>query len=376
MAADLSNLVAVLQRKIKERDSKIKNLEEQLQDAGKAGGKQGGAEGPADLQERVLTLESENARLKEDLANARGTGPGTGAVPVTDLVQDLQKKIKKKEEEIARLKSDHKEPEGAKSSEVDHAACQQRIDELSADLQQAQDALKVEKASTGSDKRVGQLQALIQELQAGIASRDSELSLLKGNVPPPKDLSEEVQRLVGEVATLTTQKQKVETEVESLSQKTIQLQTDLGDSLAKNSKLLADLDALMTEKEKNKVAIDDLQAQLLQKEQFLQVQREEISTLKQQVATTIPMKKVPAQGEEVTTGEGMSIKTVVEAGRESPAVDMLIIDSARWVCPKCGNNNRGMIREEEDKAILLNQYPPVYSKKLVCGQCGLNWHHK
>lgn len=50
--------------------------------------------------------------------------------------------------------------------------------------------------------------------------------------------------------------------------------------------------------------------------------------------------------------------------------------AGRWVCPECGNNNPRMIREEVDKSILLNAYPPVYGKKLKCGQCGATWHHK
>jgi len=52
------------------------------------------------------------------------------------------------------------------------------------------------------------------------------------------------------------------------------------------------------------------------------------------------------------------------------------VESARWGCPECGNNDRRMIREETDKSIMLNAYPPVYGKKLVCGQCGAEWHHK
>ena len=48
-------------------------------------------------------------------------------------------------------------------------------------------------------------------------------------------------------------------------------------------------------------------------------------------------------------------------------------EQTRWTCPKCGNNNARMIREIEDKSVLLNAYPPIYGKKLKCGKCGTEW---
>jgi hypothetical protein len=47
---------------------------------------------------------------------------------------------------------------------------------------------------------------------------------------------------------------------------------------------------------------------------------------------------------------------------------------ARWQCPKCGNVDRGMIREVTDKNVVLSTYPPIYGKKLICGKCGKEWH--
>ncbi len=357
MAADLSNLVAVLQRKIKERDAKIKSLEEQLQAAGKAGGKQGGAESATELQQRILALETENTQLKGDLSAAHGGGPGPAAQPVNDLVQDLQKKIKRKDEEIARLKAGLKDSEGSRPSTGDHTACHQKITELSAEIQQLQDALTAEKEKAGNDKRVSQLEDVVKELQSSIASRESELNLLKGNTPPPKDLSEDVQRLTAEVASLTAQNRKVEDGFQS------QVKT--------NEKQRGEIEALTAQYNTSQKTIEDLQAQIHQKEKFLQKSEEEIQVLKE--GSTIAHRakeELP-----LAPAEAQILKEPGDKA-EQPAEEVATIDAARWVCPKCGNNNRGMIREEEDKSILLNQYPPVYGKSLKCGQCGAKWHHK
>src|SRR4030042_3734830 len=57
---------------------------------------------------------------------------------------------------------------------------------------------------------------------------------------------------------------------------------------------------------------------------------------------------------------------------EDPDAMLSIVDAGkRWVCPHCGNNDRRMIREEIDKTVLLNPYPPFYGKKLICGKCGM-----
>ncbi len=357
MTADLSNLVAVLQRKIKERDSKIMNLEEQLQAAGKAGGKQGGAESATELQQRILALETENTQLKADSSATRGGGPGATAMPVNDLVQELQRKIKKKDEEIARMKAGSKDSEGPRPSTGDHAACQQRITELSVEIQKLQDALTTEKANAANDKRVSQLEDLVKELQSSNASRDSELSLLKGNTPPPKDLSEDLARLTAEVASLTAQKRKLEENVES--------------QVKINEKQHGEIENLTAQSNTSQKTIEDLQGQIHQKETFMQKLEDEIKVLKE--GSTIG--KLAKETTPPPPPEQELLKETTTKA-EGSAEEITTIDAARWVCPKCGNNNRGMIREEEDKSILLNQYPPVYGKSLKCGQCGAKWHHK
>lgn len=88
---------------------------------------------------------------------------------------------------------------------------------------------------------------------------------------------------------------------------------------------------------------------------------------KEDEQTEIESEALPTEitGEEESTSEG-----------ESPVEKDKEIDTGRWVCPNCGNNDRRMIREQTDKSIILNVYPPVYGKKLACGQCGEEWHHK
>ncbi len=43
-------------------------------------------------------------------------------------------------------------------------------------------------------------------------------------------------------------------------------------------------------------------------------------------------------------------------------------------CPKCLNQKQNMIREVIDRENILMQYPTIYGKKYVCGNCGTTWH--
>ncbi|WP_457556840.1 hypothetical protein [Candidatus Harpocratesius sp.] len=45
----------------------------------------------------------------------------------------------------------------------------------------------------------------------------------------------------------------------------------------------------------------------------------------------------------------------------------------RVTCPKCGNTNRNLIREVEDRSNIIMDYPVIYGKKWVCGKCGAEW---
>ncbi len=42
-------------------------------------------------------------------------------------------------------------------------------------------------------------------------------------------------------------------------------------------------------------------------------------------------------------------------------------------CPKCFNQNQRMIREVDDKNVILMERPRIYAKKLICGNCGNEW---
>ena len=45
----------------------------------------------------------------------------------------------------------------------------------------------------------------------------------------------------------------------------------------------------------------------------------------------------------------------------------------RLTCPHCGNNQANMIREVVDRDHIINDYPVIYGKKYICGECGAEW---
>ena len=47
---------------------------------------------------------------------------------------------------------------------------------------------------------------------------------------------------------------------------------------------------------------------------------------------------------------------------------------ARRKCPSCGNE--GLIHEMDDKNVILMDYPKIYGKKYLCGQCSYEWRKK
>ncbi|MEJ2278369.1 MAG: hypothetical protein P8Y70_11570 [Candidatus Lokiarchaeota archaeon] len=48
----------------------------------------------------------------------------------------------------------------------------------------------------------------------------------------------------------------------------------------------------------------------------------------------------------------------------------------RRVCPKCGEDQKNMIHESVDKSNIIMDYPRVYGKKYLCGNCGVEWREK
>jgi len=55
------------------------------------------------------------------------------------------------------------------------------------------------------------------------------------------------------------------------------------------------------------------------------------------------------------------------------AKNKIVEGTSRRKCPVCGNSNTNLIREAMDKTTILLDYPKMYSKKLICGECGGNW---
>jgi DNA-directed RNA polymerase subunit M/transcription elongation factor TFIIS len=86
--------------------------------------------------------------------------------------------------------------------------------------------------------------------------------------------------------------------------------------------------------------------------------------------------ETPQEEEAEKSEDAPADEPAEEVAEEAAEVPAAAMEGGRWVCPKCGNNNPRMIREETDKSVLLNAYPPVYGKKLKCGQCGNSWRHK
>jgi hypothetical protein len=48
----------------------------------------------------------------------------------------------------------------------------------------------------------------------------------------------------------------------------------------------------------------------------------------------------------------------------------------RRKCPECGCEDPHMIHESVDKSNIILDYPRMYGKKYLCGQCGVQWREK
>jgi hypothetical protein len=57
---------------------------------------------------------------------------------------------------------------------------------------------------------------------------------------------------------------------------------------------------------------------------------------------------------------------------------ILTIEKAegRRVCPKCGEDQKNMIHESVDKSNIIMDYPRMYGRKYLCGNCGTEWREK
>ena len=65
-----------------------------------------------------------------------------------------------------------------------------------------------------------------------------------------------------------------------------------------------------------------------------------------------------------TEEEGVQVETVI------------LPSTGRIKCPKCGEVNKFMIREVQDKTRIIVDYPRIYGKKYICGKCGAHWRYE
>ena len=72
--------------------------------------------------------------------------------------------------------------------------------------------------------------------------------------------------------------------------------------------------------------------------------------------------------------EPETTESPAEADETGESEEKSTSEGVRVACPECGNNAINMIRQVEDKNIVLLDYPKVYGKKYVCGKCGATWH--
>ena len=84
--------------------------------------------------------------------------------------------------------------------------------------------------------------------------------------------------------------------------------------------------------------------------------------------------ETPIQTEPLST----SIATIIGGSEdENPSVaynnSVVVLENpiGRKRCPSCGNE--GLIREVDDKNIILMDYPRIYGKKNCCAECGYEW---
>jgi len=95
--------------------------------------------------------------------------------------------------------------------------------------------------------------------------------------------------------------------------------------------------------------------------------------------------KVETPAEEVPKVETPVVETPpptisVPAAEEAAPVPeheiMIQKGEGRLACPKCGNDQRNLIREVEDPTNIIMAYPRILGKKWICGKCGTEFKKK
>lgn len=236
--SNLQGLVQELQMKLKERDTKIRNLESMLKAAGiKPGTSPSSADDPVKLQQKIADLDVENQKLRETITNQQNASAGG---PLTELVKDLQGKIKKKDEEIAKLKSAG--GKGASSSGDESLKLQQKIATQDEELQRLRDEVSAEKARGSKSEQAGPMADLVKDLQRRLKSKDDEIEALKASTwekATSPDKSGEMKQLTVQINALGAEKSDLKTSVESL-QKQLRQKEQLLMGLQDENRLLKD----------------------------------------------------------------------------------------------------------------------------------------
>jgi predicted RNA-binding Zn-ribbon protein involved in translation (DUF1610 family) len=83
----------------------------------------------------------------------------------------------------------------------------------------------------------------------------------------------------------------------------------------------------------------------------------------------------PAPKEEPKPAPKAEAKPAPKAEPQAAGKGAILIqeESGRLKCPTCGNVNRNMMREVENRDHIIMDYPLMYGKKYICGNCGQNW---
>ncbi len=100
---------------------------------------------------------------------------------------------------------------------------------------------------------------------------------------------------------------------------------------------------------------------------------------KTQIKETSSKKIAEIQGKKVKKAKKKEDSKVTEEFKPDgriAAKDKIVEGTSRRKCPICGNSNTHLIREVTDKSIIILDYPKVYGKKFVCGECGQSWRVK
>ncbi len=77
-------------------------------------------------------------------------------------------------------------------------------------------------------------------------------------------------------------------------------------------------------------------------------------------------------GPEAVESHHVEKPPVVEVSPKNKSI-LIQKGTGRLKCPKCGNINHNMIREVQDRSNIIHDYPIIYGKKYICGECGSQW---